>query len=243
MDFGVNPLMWPLRYEGLMSSEFQELLVEAYPETYWPIMARGVREGVRIADDVRRSTPFLTTKVGADLRGMLRRAAVMWRIQALCKSGDLPFKAIEIQVDNAPVHLLSIVSQKTELHIVRTDDTDAFPVDAQIRQDRRASNDADLFDDGKLIPLSRALEAVPTLYGWLTWGANPKGQLTHLCIAMPDKDDNEWLAHIDVLKRVAAKETTRDADLTKASAPNPALMLKFREEIASALGQEVGEAE
>lgn len=66
-----------------MSREFRDLLIEAYPEAYWPVMARGVREGVKIADQVRRSTPFLTTLVGGDLKGMMRRAAVMWRIQAL----------------------------------------------------------------------------------------------------------------------------------------------------------------
>lgn len=221
-----------------MSKEFRDLLVEAYPESSWSAMARGIREGVRIADDVRRSTPFLTTEVGHDLRGMLRRAAVMWRFQALCKSGELPFKAVEIQVENAPVHLLSISSNKFELHIVRTNESEAFPVEAQIRQDRRASNDADLFDDGKLIALHKALESVSLLYGWLTWGANPKGELSHLGLGVPDKDKNEWLAHIDVLKRVTARERSRGESATKTSAPNPALMLKFREEIAHALEQD-----
>ncbi|OAI44055.1 hypothetical protein AYO42_05360 [Rhizomicrobium sp. SCGC AG-212-E05] len=202
-------------------------------------MARGVREAVRIADDVRRSTPFLSTLVGGDLRGMLRRAAVMWRLGALCRSGDLPFDATEVQVENAPVHLLSIQSGKTELHIVRTDEPEGFPVDAQVRQDRRASNTADLFEDGKIIPLHKALEAVPSLYGWLTWGATPKGDVTHVCLGMPEHDDNAWLAHIDVLKHVTASERGK-AETSKTSAPDPTLMLRFREEIAHSLEQQSG---
>jgi hypothetical protein len=230
-----------------MSKEFRNHLISAYPEGSWPVMARGVREAVRIADDVRRSTPFLSTLVGGDLRGMLRRAAVMWRFQALCKSGELPFQATEVQVENAPVHLLSILSGKTELHIVRTDEPEGFPVDAQVRQDRRASNTADLFEDGgKIVPLHKALEAVPSLYGWLTWGSTPKGDVTHICLGMPEHDDNTWLAHIDILKHVTTKERGK-AEITKTSAPNPALMLKFREEIAHSLEQqangELGAAE
>jgi hypothetical protein len=229
-----------------MSDEFKNLLVDAYPEASWPTIARGIREGVKIADQVRRSTPFLMTKVGGDLKGMLRRAAVMWRFQALCKSGELPFKAVEVKIDNAPVHLLSIQSKTLEMHIVRTEEAEAFPVDAQIRQDRRASNDGDLFEhDAKLVPLHKALADVPSLYGWLTWGADKKGDVTHLCLAMPDSDQNEWLAHIDVLSRIIARERGRGTDAEKLSAPNPALMLKFREQIARALEQnpDAGEAE
>lgn len=217
-----------------MVTDFRAQLISAYPEETWPVLARGVREAVRIADDVRRSTPFLSTLVGRDQRGMLRRAAVMWRLQALCKSGELPFKATEVQIENAPVHLLSILSGKTELHIVRTDEVDGFPVDAQVRQDRRASNTGDLFEDGKIVPLHEALEAIPTLYGWLTWGANPKGDVTHICLGMPEPDDNIWLAHVDVLKHVTAKERGKE-EAAKPSAPNPILMLRFREEIAHSL--------
>ncbi|HLY05835.1 MAG TPA: hypothetical protein VKR31_08820 [Rhizomicrobium sp.] len=228
-----------------MSEEFRARLIEAYPESTWSILARGVREGVLIADDVRRSTPFLMTLVGTDQKGMLRRAAIMWRIQALCRSGELPFKAVEIRVDNAPVHLLSITSQGIEIHIVRTDDADAFPVEAQIRQDRRASNVADLFEDGKLVPLHKALESVPLLFGYLAWGATPKGKLTHLCAGMPDKHQTEWLAHLDILKHVTMTESSRGSAATKSSAPNPALLLKFREEIARSLEEEpdTGEVE
>jgi hypothetical protein len=226
-----------------MPPDFRTLLLDAFPESTWPVMARGVREGVRIADDVRRSIPFLTTDVGTDLKGMLRRAAVMWRMQALCRAKEIPFKAIEIRVDNAPVHLLSMTSKKFELHIVRTDDIDAFPDEAQIREYRRSFNTADLFvGDGKLVPLHKVLEETPTFYGWITWGANTKGDLTHLGLAVPDNDQNTWLAQFDILKHLAMRESTRGT-APRPSAPNPALMLKFREEIARSLEEDRDEGE
>jgi len=160
-----------------MSEEYRKLLVEAFPQETWPTLARGAGEAITIADKVRRSTPFLSTRVGGDLRGFLRRAALMWRIQMLCKSRELPFDAQEIFNTNGTSHLLQVRSKKIELHIVRTDEPFAFPIDARIRQDNRASNDADLFRDGRLIPLHEAMESVPQLYGWIMWGATPQGEL------------------------------------------------------------------
>src|SRR5688572_8866428 len=101
-----------------MSEEYRQLLVEAYPDATWPTLARGAGEAIKIADKVRLSTPFLSTLVGRDLRGLLRRAALMWRIQALCKSKELPFDAEEIENTNGTSHLLQIRSNKIELHLV-----------------------------------------------------------------------------------------------------------------------------
>jgi hypothetical protein len=225
-----------------MSREYRKLLIEAYPEATWPILTRAIREAIKIADNVRLSTPFLATLVGHDLRGLMRRAALMWRIQMLCKSKELPFEAHEIPNPhtNGTSHLLTVISKKIELHIVRTEEAGAFPVDAQIRQDSRASNGADLFRDGKLIPLHVALESVPQLYGWLMWGATSRGELTHFGLGMPEHKEDEWLTYVDVLTQVTAKEARRSgASKEEASSkPNPALLLKFREEIARSLGQD-----
>src|SRR5580700_7287717 len=122
---------------GRMSDEYRNLLVQAFPETTWPTLIRGIREAIKIADGVRLSTPFLTTLVGRDLRGLMRRAALMWRIQMLCKTKELPFDANEITnpYTNGTSHLLVVRSNSIELHIVRTEEPSAFPVDAQIRQD------------------------------------------------------------------------------------------------------------
>jgi hypothetical protein len=223
-----------------MSEEYRNLLLSAYPESTWPILTRGTREAVQIADRVRRSTPFLATRVGGDLRGLLRRAALMWRIQSLCKSKELPFAADEITNTNATSHLLSIRSNKIELHIVRTDEPRAFPIEALIRQDRRASNDADLFRDGKLLPLHVAIESVPRLYGWLMWGATARGELSHFALGMPEHEEDKWLTYIDVLAHVTALEARVGAATTEvtSSKPNPAMMLKFKEEIAQSLRQD-----
>jgi len=222
-----------------MSEEYRRLLVAAYPESSWPTLTRAIREAIKIADGVRRSTPFLTTLVGSDLRGLMRRAALMWRVQTLCKSKELPFDASEITNTNGTSHLLSIRSSTIELHIVRTDEPGAFPIDAPIRQDSRASNDADLFRDGKLVPLHIALESVPRLYGWLMWGATGRGELTHFALGMPEHERDEWLTYIDVLTHVTVAEAATPAVAAEGSSrPNPALMLKFREEIARSLGQD-----
>lgn len=223
-----------------MSDEYRNLLVSAYPEATWSTLTLGTREAVKIADAVRRNTPFLTTHVGNDLRGLLRRAALMWRIKMLCNSKELPFDAEEITNTNATSHLLTIRSNKVELHIVRTDEPGKFPVDAPIRQDHRASNDADLFRDGKLVPLHVALESVQRLYGWLMWGATGRGELTHFALGMPEREEDKWLTYIDVLAHVTASEVKPDAAATEAtsSKPNPSMMLKFREEIARSFGQD-----
>jgi hypothetical protein len=221
-----------------MADTFEARLLKAYPEATWPTFIRGVCEAVKVADAVRRSTPFLSTNVGNDLRGFLRRAAIMWRLQLLCKTGELPFQATEVSNSNRTSHLLSILSDNLEIHIVRTDDVFAFPEDAPIRQDRRVTNQPDLFDDGKIIPLTEALREVPRLYGWLAWGATSHGEITHLCLGMPEHDRDQWLAHISVLHRVRLEEgSPRPADPTQ-SAPNPALLLKFRAEIARSLEED-----
>jgi hypothetical protein len=223
-----------------MSEEYRNLLVSAYPEATWPTLTRGVREAVTIADGVRRSTPFLMTLVGGDLRGLLRRACLMWRIQSLCKAKELPFDAQEIANTNGTSHLLSIKSKKLELHIVRTDEPEAFPIEALIRQDSRAINEPDLFRDGKLIPLHEAIESVPRLYGWLMWGATARGELTHFALGMPEPENDKWLTYVDVLAHITALESRTGATPTElaSSKPNPAMMLKFRDEFARQLGQD-----
>ena len=153
----------------------------------------------------------------------------------LCASGELSFGADEVSNTTGTSHLLSILSENVELHIVRTEDILAFPIDAPIRQDRRVTNQPDLFEDGKIVPLTQALKEVPRLYGWLAWGATSTGELTHLCLAMPEHDRDQWLAHVNILHRVQLIEGTPRPTEPTPSAPNPALLLKFRAEIARSL--------
>lgn len=219
-----------------MDDSFQSRMIAAYPETTWPTIVRGIGEGVRIADEVLRSTPFLSTAVGRDLRGFVRRAAIMWRLQTLCRGGELPFQAKEVVNTNGASHLLSILSNNIEMHVVRTDDADSFPIDAPIRQDHRVTNIPDLFSDPKIIPLDKALEGVPMLYGWIAWGATKKGDLTHVSLEMPENLKDHWLAHRDILRHVLAKHTEGKKGKSRtSSAPNPADLLKFKAAIAREL--------
>jgi hypothetical protein len=224
-----------------MSDEYRNLLVDACPQATWSTLTRGAGEAIKIADKVRLSTPFLTTLVGGDQRGMLRRAALMWRVQMLCKSKELPFDASEITNTNGTSHLLSIRANKIDLHIVRTDEPGAFPIEAPIRQDNRASNGADLFRDGKLVPLHVALESVDRLYGWIMWGATGRGELTHFALGMPEPKNDNWLTYVDVLAQVRATEAAATVSEEKSSKPNPALLLKFREDIARSLENDIEE--
>jgi hypothetical protein len=164
----------------------------------------------------------------------------MWRLQSLCTSKELPFTAQEITNTNGTSHLLSIKSDKLELHIVRTDEPKVFPIEALIRQDNRAINEPDLFREGKLIPLHEALTSVPRLYGWLMWGATAQGELTHFSLGMPEPEKDDWLTYVDVLAHVNALESRSSAkmEVPASSKPNPALMLKFRDEITRQLSQE-----
>lgn len=224
-----------------MNDNFQSRLLSAFPETTWPTLVRGVGEGIRIADDVQRSTRFLSTLVGKDLRSLLRRAGIMWRIQMLCKSGELPFQATEVLNSDHSSHLLSVISGTIELHIVRTDDPDALPIDAPIRQDKRLTNIPDLFTDGKIIPLADLLTDVPQLYGWIAWGATKRGALTYVCLEMPEKEEDRWLAHKDIYRSVLASRERDETEQEEQSAPGPTLLLKFREEIARELEKKESE--
>jgi hypothetical protein len=218
-----------------MSDTFEARLLNAYPEAAWPILVRAAREGVHMADAVRRSTPFLRTLVGRDQRGFLRRAAIMWRLQMLCAAKELPFAATWVLNTNGTSHLLSILSGNLELHLVRTEDVRSFPVDAPIRQDRRVTNQPDLFEDKKVVPLTEALQGVRRLYGWICWGATPKGELTHFCLGIPECGRDHWLAHLNILSRVRLEEGAPRLTEPTPSAPNPALLLRFRAEIARSL--------
>jgi hypothetical protein len=223
-----------------MSEDFRRLLVEAYPEATWSTLVRGAREAISMSDKVRLSTPFLSTKVGTDNRGMQRRAALMWRIQLLCKSKELPFEVEEITNTNGTSHLLQIRSNKIDLHVVRTEEPGAFPVEAHIREINRVSNEPDLFRDGKLLPLHEVMEAIPRLYGWVMWGATSKGELTHFALGIPEKKQDKWLTYVDVLTRVMAAEVVAGASAPaeRSSKPDPTLLLKFNQEIARKLEQQ-----
>jgi hypothetical protein len=204
-----------------------------FPEGTDAAVIRNVMMAVALADDLRRNTPWLgMTQVGDDLCGSLRRAAAMWRLQEACKDGELPFKAEEISNSTGSSHLLHIVSGPFEAHVVRTDSSGAFPKDAPIRQDHRLTNEPTLFDP-KIVSFRELVKKVKHSYAWLMFNATPVGALTHVCWGMPDRNENKYLAHFNILRRAMSLGTP--IDITTPPKPEPKDKIKFREHVEKKL--------
>lgn len=218
-----------------MSSDFDELLRTGFPETTDQGVLRAISQGIALADDVRRNTPWLTNLVGTDARGHLRRAAVMWSFQQACSSGELPFDADEVSNTNGSSHLLEIRSGNFEAHIVRTDSARSFPQDAPIRQDKSLKNDADLFEDGYLAPFEVITARIATNYAWLSFNADRFGNLSHVGWAMPASEQKALLGFVSVLRTDAHREEFSDFDEHAPPKPDPLAMVQFKEDIERAL--------
>jgi hypothetical protein len=65
----------------------------------------------------------------------------------------------------------------------------------------------------------------------LTFGASVEGNLNHLWWKMPAREDDSWLAQIDVMRRAAASSSAAPT----AAAPSTKLTLKFKDHIEEAL--------
>lgn len=199
-----------------MSVDFNNLLKTAFPSSTWATIVRGQREGVALADDVRRSTPFLASLLGGDLRGQIRRLGVMHRLQELCKAGELPFVATIEDMPHGTWHWLNLRSGNFVAHLARTDSAGRVPEDTKNRQHMLVKNSADLFSDRKIVPISELVSKVDRFYAYLTFGAAPSGALTHSILGMAASDELEWLGRHNLMD--AASE---------ASAPTPDPAPKF----------------
>lgn len=218
-----------------MSEEFERHLRKAFPPSTDATVIRAVSEAVILADDVRRNTPWLSTRVGDDMIGFLRRAAAMWRLHEFCKTGELPFKADEVPNKNGSSHLLRVRSGAFEAHVVRTDSPGAFPKDAPIRQDKRLSNYGDLFEEPHLRPAFEIISHVSP-YGWLAFNATRIGALTHVCWCMPERVENRWLAHTNILTQTLAAGAP--GPVTPSPKPNPTERMKFKQHIEEQLNRD-----
>lgn len=216
-----------------MSEEFDRQLRLAFPETTDTAVVRSLTTAVAIADDVRSNTPWLANLIGQDHRGLLRRAAAMWQIEADCVAGNLPFEASIVPNTTASCHLLLIRSGRFEAHVVRTDSEGAFPKDAPIRQDKSLSNQGDLFDGPKLIPIEGSIDKIATLYSWLSFNADVFGALTHVCWCMPEAGQKSFLSRFSILKAGAG-----ESGLDDHAPPPPDLSqkIKFRNDLERYIG-------
>src|SRR5215204_151042 len=222
--------------------DFDAYLRSAFPVGTGAAVIRAVREAVVLADDLRANTHWLQTLVGRDLSGMLRRAAIMWRLHDYCKTGELPFTATEIPNSNGSSHLLRVTSGPFEAHVVHTITPGAFPDDAPIRQDHALRNEGDLFDeDPKIVSFREMLAAVEQAYAWLSFNATPVGMLTHVCWCMPKAKERGYLARFNILR--AAQVESPSVAPTEPPKPDPAEKMKFKRHIEERIEGDKGKDE
>lgn len=218
-----------------MSLDFNSLLEDAFPSTTWATIIRGQREGIALADDVRRNTPFLATLLGGDLRGQIRRLGVMHRLQELCKAGELPFAA---SIEHMPLgtwHWLNLKSANFIAHLARTNSPGEVPEDTKNRQHYLVKNSPDLFDDRKIVPISELVTKVGQFYAYFAFGTAPDGALTHSRLGMAASDEPVWLGQHDLMKaRPEASAPTPDP----APKFDPRDRLKFHQHIEELAGSE-----
>jgi hypothetical protein len=88
----------------------QSVFEKAFPASADAEVVRAVTEGVLLADDLIAHTPFLATPVGKNLRGLMRRAGVMYRFHDLCELGDLPFQTSMVRMEKGSWHCLEIAA-------------------------------------------------------------------------------------------------------------------------------------
>ena len=223
-----------------MIQEFQDRMLAAFPTATWSPLVRGVREGINFADDLVNNTPMLACPLGRDIRGHIRRIGVLYRLQQLCTSGDLPFKAETTRMPIGSWHWLDIRSGDVVAHIVRTETAGALPLDTSNRQTRYVKIQYDLYDDGRIIPISRVMSETKEFYSFLTFGIDPKGVLTHACLGMPSSDNDEWLAFTK-LERKAPPEAAQTADAPPG--PNLSDKIRFRKHVSEMLAEKQNKAD
>jgi hypothetical protein len=218
--------------DRLMKVDFQGQLESAFPSNGDEELTRGMREGILLADDLTENTPLLATAIGKDLLGHVRRAAIMFRIYDLCNRGDLPFSAKIQPMPHGRWHWLEIESGAFKAYICRSDGPREFPIDTLSRQDSRLVNQLSLF-----APSVISLQSAPEMCAWLTYSVLDKGVLGHLCWGMPPADDGDWIAHIDVLRRLRDRKKVFASEPEK---PSKRLSLKFKAHIEETLERQNG---
>jgi hypothetical protein len=215
----------------------QEALDAAFPPMADAEIVRAVSEGILLADDLITGTLFLKNPIGRNIRGLLRRAGVMYRIHDLCELGDLPFRSAMVKMERGSWHCLEISSGSFKAHVCRTDGPNSLPDDSETRQDERLANQLDLFA-GSVVPFSKLLTSVGRKYALLTFGTDKKGSLHHVCWGMPPTDGDDWLAHTNVLRRMAVSSTVVDP-----VKPDKKAALRFLKHVEESLSKKDDESQ
>lgn len=217
-------------------SFFQEQLDEAFPPATDAALMRCVSQAIMLASDAMANEPFLNCLIGSDIRGHIRRAAVLFNVHESCRRGELPFASEMSRMPLGGGHWVELRSGAYRAHICRTEGPVAFPEETPTRQDQRLSNQLEMFEPDPVIVPFRS-PAASEMYAWLTFGAEGR-ELTHLCWGMPEAGRNSWLARTNVLRRLGAAEVHADAP----EAPSPAVVLRFRDHIEEELRRDDGDS-
>lgn len=209
---------------------FQEQLDEAFPAHADAALVRCVSQSIALASEVMAGESFLNSLIGADIRGHIRRAAVLFNIHENCRTGDLPFASEMTRMPLGGGHWVELRSGVFRAHICRTDGPVAFPEETPTRQDQRLSNQLHLFETDPVVVPFRSC-ATSEMYAWLTFGAEGR-ELTHLCWGMPEAGRNNWLARSNVLARLSSAGSITPERPDELA---PAVVLRFREHIEEEL--------
>jgi len=215
---------------------FKDRLTEAFPESAWVPLATGLREGIGLADRVIEDTPLLRFITGLDLRGHIRRAAVLFRLWELCRTGTLPFQAEAAKMPVGCWHWLDIDAADLVAHVIRTDFATQIPEITSNRQPEYLKNEYDLYKDGRIPPVETLFSDSQQSYSTITFGATRKGELTHARIGIPSSDGSEWLASIDLLRR--GKPGAEPVVPPAPPPPDPTQMLRFRKRVEEASAEQ-----
>ncbi len=218
-----------------MIAEYQKLLEEAFPVSKDVGVYRAISEGVLLADGLISDTPLLNTVVGKDMRGLIRRAGIMWRLHDLSRSGDVEYEAVMAPMLRGRWHCVELRSGVFKVHICRTDEAGAFPEESMTRFTERSVNpQMELFDDPRVLQLRRAAE-VDDLYAYLTYSVSQRSEIAHFCWSMESRDGGDWVAHIDALTRVKSYQESQEK--SAAEQPTKATKVKFHDFIQEAISQ------
>jgi hypothetical protein len=208
-----------------MIQEINERLLRAFPATTDKMVYRTAKSGILLADDLVKNVRFLNNLIGRDLKGHIRRAGIMYQFHKACQEGDLPFKTDMNKMPNGHWSHIEIksASENFSAHICRTDEAGGFPEDTLTRQDARLVNQPDLF-----LPRENVIPILPMLYAWLTWGADGKGDITHLAWGAPEADMQNWLGYRNVIEAIEEDESSPEIP---PDVPDPKSRLRFLEHI------------
>lgn len=205
--------------------DYLQRLLQAFPTDTYANTIRALREGVAAADDAIKGIPLLDTPVGRDCRGLVRRAGILHRFEAMCKAGDLPFSCDMAPMPRGNWHWLNIQSEGVIGHIVRTEKPNSFPEDTPNRQDQRARNQGDLFDNPDVVPIESL-----KLYAWLCYRATPNGALAHAFWNMPsagqEGKEDAWLARVNLMNVMVPRKSE---DLDRPAKVDPRARMKLKE--------------